>query len=334
MPDRPLVSVVTPTLNQAPFLERTLASVRAQSYPRIEHIVIDGGSTDGTLDILGRESGAGSVRFVTEPDKGMYDAINKGLTLASGEILAYLNSDDAWLPWAVETVVRRFERRRKVDVVFGDGTKIEEETGVQRVRLFPPFDRLSLANYESLMQPAVFWRRSLLDRIGGFDSQLRYVADLDYWLRAAAAGARIQHVNEVLAIERIHEGRLSSAQRDAMAAEDREMRARHAGEGGGPEGRKRAVERDIRWQRRLWLMFYVASRLRRLPFLPRPWRRFIIEGRLKVRRRRILDGSKPYQYRMLRNAVISGLAAEVIQRDAPPAPPPAVQPHRQGLVER
>ena len=94
------------------------------------------------------------------------------------------------------------------------------------------------------------------------------------------------------------------------------MRARHAGAAGGPEGRLRAKERDMRWQRRLWLTFYVASRLRRLP-IPRPWGRFIRDGRLKLRRRRMLEGSKPLQAKQLRNAVVSGLAAEVIRRDAP-----------------
>jgi glycosyltransferase involved in cell wall biosynthesis len=316
VPDLPLVSVVTPTLNQAAFLERTLRSVREQRYRAVEHIVIDGGSTDGTLDILRREGDQGTIRWISEADSGMYDAINKGLALASGEVLAYLNSDDVYLPWAIETTLGVFQARPGVDLVFGDGIKIEEDTGVQRLRLFPPFDRVSLANYESIMQPAVFWRRRLFERLGGFDSSMRYVADLDYWLRAAAAGAIIAHVAEAIAIERIHPARLSSAQGEAMAAEDRLMRARHAGAEGGPAGRQRAVRRDIRWQRWLWLRFVLAASFRRLPG---PWHRFLREGDVRVRRWRALRGSRPYRYKLLRNAVVSGLAASIVSGEASPA---------------
>ncbi len=311
MPGR-LVSVVTPTLNQAQYLEATLRSVRRQSHPEIEHIVIDGGSTDGTLELLRQSPEAGPMRWVSGPDEGMYDAINKGLALAQGDVLAYLNSDDAYFPWAVETAMRVFDRRPEVEVVFGDGMKVDEPSGVQRLRLFPPFDAISLANYESIMQPAVFWRRSLFERIGGFDSTLRFVADLDYWLRAAAAGARIEHVNEVIAIERIHEARLSSAQKDRMADEDRAMRARHAGDRGGPEGRARAVQRDIRWKRTLYRRFLLASYARRVG-LSGPWSKFLRRGHVVVHPRRVLKGSQPYQGKKLQNAVVSRLAVDILR---------------------
>gem|GEM_PF-2081958 len=326
----PLVTIVTPTLNQAPFLDAALRSVRGQTYPHIEHIVVDGGSTDGSLELLrvasegrggsvGERGGSvGELRWISEPDTGMYDALNKGLELAQGDVLAYLNSDDAYLPWAIETVMRIFQRRPEIELVYGDGIKIEEETGVQRLRLFPPFDRVSLANYESLMQPAVFWRRSLYDRVGGFDSGMRFVADLDYWLRASASSAGITHVNEVLAIERIHAGRLSSAQKEAMAAEDQSMRAKHAGDEGGPEGRKRAAQRDSSFQVLLFRRFLIAAYIRRLPVpLPYPWKRFLRDGQVKVRWRKVWRGSKPYQRKALRNAVVSGLAANLLEgRDA------------------
>ena len=312
VPERPLVSIVTPTLNQRAFIEATLRSVRAQSYAAIEHLIVDGGSTDGSLEILRREGDRGTIRWISEPDDGMYDAVNKGLALAKGEVMGYLNSDDAYLPWAIDAVMRVFEARPSVDVVFGDGTKVEEETGVQRLRLFPRFDRVSLANYESLMQPAVFWRRRVMDRIGGFDTGLRYVADLDYWLRASGAGASIEHVDEVIAIERIHAARLSITGSDPMAEESAVMRARHGGSAGGPAGRQRARTRDMRWQRLLWLRFVLASFLRPLPG---PWRRFLREGRVTVNTRRALSGSRPHRSKRLRNAVLSGLAVEVLRAD-------------------
>src|SRR5438034_1177291 len=162
-----------------------------------------------------RIAASAGIRWMSGPDDGMYDAVNKGLATASGDILAYLPSDDAYLPWAIETIVDRFASRPRLDLAFGDGITIEEDFGTQILRLYAPFDRISLANHASLMQPAVFWRRRLHERLGGFDARMRYVADLDYWLRAAAAGATMAHVAEVIALERVHEGRLSSARREA-----------------------------------------------------------------------------------------------------------------------
>ena len=306
--DRPSVSIVTPTLNQARFLKRTLDSVQAQTYPVLEHIVIDGGSTDGTLDILAAAAETSHLRWKTEPDGGMYEAVNKGLAMATGDIVAYLASDDVYLPWAVEAVVEAFASKPKVDLLFGDGVTFEEDSGTQILRLYSPFDRISLANHASLMQPAVFWRRTLYERLGGFDARLRYVADLDYWLRAAAAGATIAHLDEILAVERVHEDRLSSARREAMQAEEQAMRARNAGSEFGPVAKQRAARRYLRWQRWLWLRFLAASTLRPLPG---PWHRFLREGGVTVNRRRVLSGMRRHNH--LRTAMTSRLAAETIR---------------------
>jgi glycosyltransferase involved in cell wall biosynthesis len=320
MPNRPLVSVVTPTLNQAPFLERTLSSVRGQTYPNVEHIVVDGGSTDLSLDLLRAAGDAGTIRWHSEPDAGMYDAIGKGLALAKGEVLGYLNSDDVYLPWAIDTVMAVFQQHADADVVFGDGIKIDQGTGAQRLRIFPAFDRVSLANYESLMQPAVFWRSSLFERLGGFDRSMRYVADLDFWLRAAEAGAGITHVDEVIAVERIHAGRLSAAHREAMATEDRDMRARHAGAHGGRQGRELAKERDMRLQVLLFRHFLFAWVVRRAPARGAGrWSQFLRHGRVRVNWRQALDGSQPYRSKLLWNAVTSAVAAEVAGVQAPPS---------------
>jgi glycosyltransferase involved in cell wall biosynthesis len=308
-PARPVVSIVTPTLNQARYLQRTLDSVRAQTYPVGEHIVVDGGSTDGTLDILRREGERGTIRWTSGPDDGMYDAVNKGLAMARGDILAYLPSDDAYLPWAIETIVDRFASRPALDLVFGDGITIEEDSGTQILRLYAPFDRISLANHASLLQPAVFWRRRLYERLGGFDARMRYVADLDYWLRAAAAGATIAKVDEVIALERVHEGRLSSARREAMQREEQQMRASHAGPDAGLAARQRAARRFLRWQRWLWLRFVLASTLHPLPG---PWQRFLNHGLVTVHRRKALSGLRPRRHNRLRGAIESRLAADII----------------------
>ena len=321
MPNRARVSVVTPSLNQAVYLEWTLASVQRQGYGQVEHIVIDGGSTDRTLEILRAAGDAGTIRWLSEPDAGMYDAVNKGMAMSTGDVLAYLNADDAYLPWAVETAMAVFEAQPEIELVFGDGIKLNQDTGAQRLRLFPPFDRVSLANYESLMQPAVFWRRSLYERLGGFDRSMRYVADLDFWLRAAEGGAGIEHIDEVIAVERIHAGRLSASQQEAMGAEDRVMRARHAGSFGGPEGRERAKQRDLRLQVELFRRFVGATAAQRRLFRRGgPWAQFLRQGKVRVDVRRTLDGSQPHQGKLLWNAVVSVLAAEVLGVPAPPKP--------------
>jgi glycosyltransferase involved in cell wall biosynthesis len=303
------VSIVTPTLNQARFLERTLESVRNQTYPAAEHIVIDGGSTDGTIEILRREGDRGTIRWTSGPDDGMYDAVNNGLAMTSGNVLAYLASDDAYLPWTIETVAAAFEARPDVDLVFGDGITVEQDSGIQILRLYPPFDRVSLASYASLLQPAVFWRRHLSERLGGFDARMRYVADLDFWLRAAGSGATIAHLDEVLALERVHPERLSTAQRAAMQAEETDMRASHAGPGFGDARRRRAAARYLRWQRWLWVRFLLASTLGPLPG---PWRRFLAEGDVRVRPRAVLSGLRPGRHNRLRKAMSSRLAARIL----------------------
>lgn len=307
----PLVTIITPTLDQGRFIGNAIRSVANQTYRSIEHIVVDGGSADGTLDIL-RGFESPRFRWSSGPDAGMYDAINRGLVLATGEVLGYLNSDDAYLPWSVECAVAYLEAHPEIDLVYGDGVRIEEPAGTQHLRLFPPFEPSSLAHLGSLMQPSVFWRRRLYEDIGGFDAGMRYVADLDYWLRSAGAG-RIAHVDEVLSVERVHADAMSAAQSVSMADEERRMRRAHGADPETEAGRARlarARRRDKIWTRRLWLGFLVAHLRRR----PRgPWARFLGEGAVRVATGRILFGLLPrIGYGRLPDAVRSGLAAELM----------------------
>jgi len=308
----PTVSIVTPTLNQARFLPATLRSVGAQTYRVAEHIVVDGGSTDGTLDILRRAEAQFGLRWTSRPDGGMYEAVNTGLLMTTGDVIAYLPSDDVYLPWAVRAAVDTFARRPDLDLVYGDGVTVDGDSGVQTLRLYAPFDRASLALYGSLLQPAVFWRRGLFDRLGGFDTTMRFVADLDFWLRAASAGAAIGHVQEVLAVERSHRDRLSTASRDAMDKEESAMRARHSGRLFGTDARQRAAKRHMRWQRWLWLQFVIAANLRSLPG---PWQHFLRDGRVSVHNLRALNGLRARRHGRWRGAISSGLVSDVAAVD-------------------
>lgn len=225
MADGLLVSIVTPTMNREALLEGTLSSVAAQTHTTLEHIVVDGGSTDGTVELLAARAAADPrLRWTSEPDRGMYDAINKGLRDTRGEIVAYVNSDDRYFPWSVATAVRALDETG-ADLVFGDVMRSDELRGILAPVFQPPLHASRMAAYGTLFQPTVFMRRRVLDELGGFDDSLRYVADLEFWLRAAER-FRIAQVSEFLALEYRHEEMLSETARDAMAAEDVRTRDR------------------------------------------------------------------------------------------------------------
>jgi glycosyltransferase involved in cell wall biosynthesis len=211
-----LVSVITPSLQQGRFIERTLESVWRQRHPsfEIEHIVMDGGSTDGTLDILQRWSGR--ITYFSRPDHGQAAAINAGLAIARGGILAYLNSDDVYLDHAVEAAVAAFDASPDADVIYGDAHCIDSED--RMIGSYPTSDwsleRLHTVCY--LCQPAVFFRRSVLDEFGPLDDRLHYCMDYEYWLRLGMGGARFAHIRTPLASSRIH--RMAKTIRTTMAA--------------------------------------------------------------------------------------------------------------------
>lgn len=180
----PLVSVVTPSFNKGPFIEETILSITTQGYPGIEYIIIDGASTDETPAILKRYSDG--IRTVSEPDKGQTDAINKGLRMAQGDILAYLNADDLYLFDTVERVVQYFGAHPEIDLVYGDIIHIDEKGGNEYPIRTGSLDiDAYLGCMYYLPQPTVFFRREVYDTLGDFDASLHLAMDLDYWLRAS-----------------------------------------------------------------------------------------------------------------------------------------------------
>lgn len=226
---QPLVSVITPVLNSAETLEMTLSSVAAQTYPNVEHIVVDGGSTDGTIEILRRFSSSVRLRWLSEPDTGMYAALNKGMTLASGEVMSYLNSDDLYLPWSVERAVSALSLKA-ADLVYGDLLVLVKKRGVvrdARIQFYPEFRARVYAHEVNLAQPTVFWHRRVPGAVGGFDEQLRYCGDFEYWLRTGVAGFKYTHVSELLAVAVEHEGALSALHADELEREIARTRVRY-----------------------------------------------------------------------------------------------------------
>jgi glycosyltransferase involved in cell wall biosynthesis len=212
-PYRPLVSVVTPSYNQGKYLRRTIESVLTQSYPNIELIVMDGGSTDDSIDIL---KGYGDrVIWVSERDRGQTHAINKGMQRARGDVLAYLNSDDVLLPGAIDKVVRYFAEHGDTKLVYGKAFYIDEDDRVTGEYKTEPYSFERLAEECIICQPATFWRRELAEEIGEFDERRSYVMDYDYWLRVAKSGARIDFFGEHLSCSRLYpETKTLSARRN------------------------------------------------------------------------------------------------------------------------
>lgn len=199
----PLVSIVTPSYNQAHFLRATIASVVQQDYLNIEYIVMDGGSTDGSVDVIRRHASE-IAHWVSAPDKGQADAINRGWQYAHGEIMAWLNSDDTYTPDAISTVVRAFQQHPQADVVTADCQVIDENGAV--IRQLPSvlnFQALLAGN--SLPQPGVFCRRPALERVDWLRADLHYVFDWALWVDLWRNGATFYHLPQVVANFRIWE---------------------------------------------------------------------------------------------------------------------------------
>jgi glycosyltransferase involved in cell wall biosynthesis len=199
------ISIVTPSFNQGKFIRQTVDSVLSQDYPTLEYWVIDGGSTDETLGIL-RSYQDERLQWVSEPDQGQTDAINKGLARSSGEILAYLNSDDIYLPHTLSFVADYFTNHPEADVVHGNCLAIDSEGHILSTMKGDAFDlRKALIKRWHVPQPAVFWRRRVMDSIGLLNASLHYILDYEYWLRMVIAGFRPQYVDRDLAGFRYHE---------------------------------------------------------------------------------------------------------------------------------
>lgn len=178
--DLPLVSVVTPSYNAASFIRETIESVRGQDYPAIEHIVIDGGSTDGTVDILAEYP---HLTWVSEPDRGQSHALNKGFRRAHGEIIGWLNADDTYQPGAIRIAVRSLQEHPEVAGIYSDCSFIDEHGEQIATFRAQKFDIRTLLLKDYVPQPTVFLQRSIFNSVGFLDEKLHYVMDWEYWLR-------------------------------------------------------------------------------------------------------------------------------------------------------
>lgn len=197
----PLVTVVTPSYNKGPFIEETIESVLSQDYPNIEYLVLDGGSTDGTLDILRRYRGR--LHYISHRDKGQANAVNQGFAIARGEILAFLNADDTYLPGAVRRAVRYLQENPDAAVVYGEGYWVDRWGKI--ISRYPtrPFDPKILQQNCYICQPTSFIRSEVFRAVGGLNEKLNFALDYDLWIRVSRRYRMLQ-VDEFLATSRMY----------------------------------------------------------------------------------------------------------------------------------
>jgi len=197
-----LVSIVTPSYNQARYLEATIQSVLAQDYPRIEYIVMDGASTDSSVEIIKKHESR-LAYWISEKDNGQADAINKGMARANGEILAWLNSDDYYLPKTISAAMKVFEENPDVVMLYGDMLAVDEQGKTINVLKYKQLSLEDLLCFQIIGQPAVFFRREAYEKTGGLDPTFHFLLDHHLWIRLAQQG-KILHVPQIWAAARYH----------------------------------------------------------------------------------------------------------------------------------
>lgn len=228
----PRISVITPSFNQGQFLETCIRSVLDQAYPDLEYILIDGGSSDNSAEIIQRHQSAFTY-WVSEPDRGQSDAINKGLRRASGQLVAWLNADDFYLPGALQAAVEAWSANPDAAFYYGDGLRVAEDGGGGR-KFFPtqvPAFNLDALIYglNYILQPATFINRDFLPQAGYLDESLHYGLDTDLWVRLARL-APPRPVQSVLAASREWGSTKTSTGSFARIEELRRLAQRHGGE--------------------------------------------------------------------------------------------------------
>lgn len=203
------ISIITPTFNRGQFLEENILSIKNQDYPNIEHIIIDGGSTDNTIEIIKKYEGIYNLKWISEKDDGYADALNKGFKMATGDIVCWLDSDDKYLPGTIKKIVKIFESKKNVDVIFGNMFICNEYGKIFDYCKQTKFDIDTLIYWGMVLNPqTTFWRKGVLEKIGEMDKSYKRLADYDFFIRMVKSNVNFFHFNDFLSIYRHHKGQL------------------------------------------------------------------------------------------------------------------------------
>lgn len=206
----PRITIVTPSFNQGNFIRETIESIINQNYPNLEYFILDGGSTDNSVDII-REYEDRIDWWVSEKDDGQTDAINKGFKKASGELLCWVNSDDILLPGCLQEIAKYYSKKNKPDLIHANWVYINQDGIVTRLIRVPRQTRFFMyRGVWSIPQPAAFYKASLLKKIDYLDPQYQVGMDLDIWMRTMKAGARVAHLTKYLGAFRWHQNSKNS----------------------------------------------------------------------------------------------------------------------------
>jgi glycosyltransferase involved in cell wall biosynthesis len=222
------ISIVTPSLNQGRYLGEALESVRLQNYPSVEHLIMDGGSTDQSVPLLQCLDGKkdwSHVRWTSGPDGGQSEALNRGFATAEGDIIGWLNSDDRYRPGCFDYIVKAFEENPAVDVFYGDYTLIDQDGGTLQVRREIEFNRFVLLYHHVfyIATTATFFRRRIFEEGNWLKQDLHYAMDYEFFLRLARAGYRIRRIPRVIADFRVHPESKSCSFRHVQSLEKRSI---------------------------------------------------------------------------------------------------------------
>ena len=228
MNDLPLISIVTPSLNQASFIGEALQSVERQSYANWEHHVMDGMSTDGTVDLLRAMTSKKEQQklfWVSERDSGQSDALNKGFRRVRGDIIGWLNSDDRYRVGCFEHIVKAFEENPSVDIVYGDYLIVDESGNPFQIRREIEFSKFILLYHRVLYIPttATFFRRRIFDENNWLEANLQYAMDLEFFIRLSARGYRFKHIPQLLADFRIQANSKTCSAPDRQRVEHQQV---------------------------------------------------------------------------------------------------------------
>ena len=259
MPQQPLVSILTPSYNQGRFLEQTIQSVLSQDYPHLEYLIVDGGSTDGSLEII-QHYGPRLSWWVSEPDQGQTDALNKGFAHANGEIFAWLNSDDTYLPGAVSAAVSRLQAHPEAALVYADANLVDEEGRI--IGRFPSRQtnlNMMLRGSVHIPQQTAFFLARAWKQVSPLDPSFHFAMDYDLWVRLAKTAPLI-YTPGLWANFRLHGAGKSVTMDDRCYPEMIRVYQRERGNGISPL--------SIRWFLRrtfyAWLPLRLRVRLRQI----------------------------------------------------------------------